>query len=76
MIWVGADALEPNQQHPYPRYPAKIQLEQQFMNVKGQPMTLESGMAINVNIKERKRRLILVFSGFLTEKLDSLKQAK
>ena len=46
------------------------------MNVNGQPMTLESGMAISVNIKERKRRLILVFSGFLTEKLDSLKQAK
>ena len=73
LIWVGADALEPDEQHPYARYPAKIKLEQQFMNVNGQPMALESGMAIQVNIKERKRRVISVFSGFLTKKLDTLK---
>ena len=75
LIWVGADALEPDQQHPYPRYPAKIKLEQQFIEVNGEPMSLESGMAINVNIKERKRRVISVFSGFLTKKIDSLKEA-
>ena len=73
LIWVGADALEPDQQHPYARYPAKIKLEQQFINVNGKPMALESGMAIQVNIKERKRRVISVFSGFLTKKLDTLK---
>ena len=75
LIWVGADALEPDELHPYPRYSAKIKLEQQFIKVNGKPMTLESGMAINVNIKERKRRVISVFSGFLTKKIDSLKQA-
>ena len=73
LIWVGADALEPDQKHPYARYPAKIKLQQQFMEVNGQPMALESGMAIQVNIKERKRRVISVFSGFLTKKLDTLK---
>ncbi len=73
LIWVGADALEPDQQHPYARYPAKIKLQQQFMEINGKQMPLESGMAINVNIKERKRRVISVFSGFLTRKLDTLK---
>ncbi len=73
LIWVGADALEPDQLHPYARFPAKIKLEQQFMEINGQPMALESGMAIQVNIKERKRRVISVFSGFLTKKLDTLK---
>ena len=76
LIWVGADALEPDQQHPFPRYPAKIKLEQQTIMANGKSMPLESGMAINVNIKERKRRVISVFSGFLTKKLDSLQQAK
>ncbi len=76
LIWVGADALEPDEQHPYPRYPAKIKLEQQFIVANGEPIALESGMAINVNIKERKRRVISVFSGFLTRKIDSLKEAK
>ncbi|NJK57572.1 MAG: HlyD family efflux transporter periplasmic adaptor subunit [Pleurocapsa sp. SU_5_0] len=76
LIWVGADALEPDQQHPYPRYPAKIKLAKQTIMANGKSMSLESGMAINVNIKERKRRVISVFSGFVTKKLDSLQKAK
>ena len=76
LIWVGADALEPDEQHPYPRYPAKIKLEQQTIMANGELRSLESGMAINVNIKERKRRVISVFSGFLTKKLDGLQKAK
>ncbi|MGL4880175.1 MAG: HlyD family efflux transporter periplasmic adaptor subunit, partial [Waterburya sp.] len=76
LIWVGADALEPDEQHSYPRYPAKIKLEQQTIMANGKSMPLESGMSINVNIKERKRRVISVFSGFLTKKVDSLKEAK
>jgi HlyD family secretion protein len=76
LIWIGADALEPDEQHPYPRYPAKIKLEQQTIMANGESMPLESGMAINVNLKERKRRAISVFSGFLTKKLDSLQKAK
>ncbi|MEM9508982.1 MAG: HlyD family efflux transporter periplasmic adaptor subunit [Cyanobacteria bacterium P01_E01_bin.35] len=76
LIWVGADTLEPDEQHPYPRYPAKIKLQKQTILANGKTMPLESGMSINVNIKERKRRVISVFSGFLTKKLDSLKEAK
>ncbi|MGL5076919.1 MAG: HlyD family efflux transporter periplasmic adaptor subunit, partial [Waterburya sp.] len=76
LIWVGADALEPDEQHSYPRYPAKIKLEQQTIMANDQSIPLESGMSINVNIKERKRRVISVFSGFLTKKVDSLKEAK
>ena len=76
LIWVGADVLEPDEQHPYPRYPAKIKLERQTILANGQMQALESGMSVNVNIKERKRRVISVFSGFLTKKMDSLKQAK
>ena len=76
LIWVGADALEPDEQYPYPRYPAKIELEQQTIMANGELRSLKSGMAINVNIKERKRRVISVFSGFLTKKLDSLQKTK
>ena len=76
LIWVGADALEPDEQHPFPRYPAKIKLATQTIMANGKSMPLESGMAINVNIKERKRRIISVFSGFVTKKLDSLQKAK
>ncbi len=76
LIWLGADTLEPDEQHPYPRYPAKIELERQFITAQGKSMPLESGMAINVNIKERKRRVISIFSGFLAKKIDSLKEAK
>ncbi len=76
LIWVGADALKPNEKYHYPRYPAKIKLKQQTILANGAIQALESGMSVNVNIKERKRRVTSVFSGFLTKKLDSLKEAE
>ncbi|MGB5709451.1 MAG: hypothetical protein WBM44_00885 [Waterburya sp.] len=51
-----------DEQHPYPRYPAKIELGNQTIMANGESRSLKSGMAINVNIKERKRRIISVFS--------------
>jgi hemolysin D len=76
LISIGADALEPDTIHPYYRFPAKIKLDQQFINVKGKKVSLESGMSVSVNIKERKRKVISIFTGFLAQKLDTLKQTK
>ncbi|MBE9166121.1 HlyD family efflux transporter periplasmic adaptor subunit [Pleurocapsales cyanobacterium LEGE 06147] len=76
LIWIGADALPPDEIHPYYRFSAKIQLEKQFIEVNGQETSLESGMSVKVNIKERKRRAITIFTGFLTKKLESLQQSR
>ena len=76
LVSIGADALEPDQAHPYYRFPAKIRLEQQFMQVNGQEISLTSGMSVSANIKERKRKVISIFLNSLAKKFDNLEKAK
>ena len=76
LVSIGADALEPEQNHPYYRFPAKIQLEQQFIKVKGKEVSLTSGMSVNANIKERKRKVINILLHTLGKKFDNLEKAK
>ncbi|GAB4543085.1 MAG: HlyD family type I secretion periplasmic adaptor subunit [Pleurocapsa sp.] len=74
LIAIGADVLEPDAIHNYYRFPAKIQLEQQHINIKGQQITLKSGMSVSVNIKERKRKVIGIFLSALGKKLETLQE--
>lgn len=76
IVSLGADALEPDAIYPYYRFPAKIKLDQQYINIKGKKNSLESGMSVSVNIKERKRKVISIVFGSLVKKLDSVKEAK
>ena len=76
LVSIGADALEPEQNHPYYRFPAKIKLEQQFINVKGKEVSLTSGMSVSANIKERKRKVINIMLHSLAKKFDNLEKAK
>ena len=76
LVSIGADALEPDQNHPYYRFPAHIELEQQFVNVKGQEVPLTSGMSVSANIKERKRKVINILLHSLAKKFDNLEKAK
>ncbi len=76
LVSIGADALEPEENHPYYRFPAKIQLEQQFINIKGKEVPLTSGMSVSANIKERKRKVINILLHTLAKKFDNLEKAK
>ena len=75
LVSIGADALEPDSTYPYHRFPAKIKLEHQFIEVNGTDVSLTSGMSVNVNIKERKRKVISILFNSLAKKLDNLKKA-
>jgi hemolysin D len=76
IISIGADALEPDEIYSYYRFPAKIQLDRQYINVRGKKVAIESGMSVSVNIKERKRKVITLFSNMIGKKFDSLQQTK
>jgi len=76
IISIGADALEPDAIHPYYRFPAKIQLDKQYLEAKGKKLVLESGMSVSANIKERKRKVITIFTGMVSKKFDNLKETK
>lgn len=68
LVEIGDDALPPDQLFNFYRFPAKVQLERQTIDVNGQPMALQSGMSLNVNIKTRPRRVITYFTDLFEKK--------
>ncbi|MGB3495408.1 MAG: HlyD family efflux transporter periplasmic adaptor subunit [Elainellaceae cyanobacterium] len=78
LVWIGSDALPPDQQENRPVYtfPAKVQLDQQYLNVGGRPIDLQSGMSVSVNVKIRKRRVITIFTDLFSRKVESLKTTR
>ncbi len=78
LVWIGSDALPPDQQENRPVYtfPAKVELDEQFINVNGRPIFLQSGMSISVNVKTRKRRVITLFTDLFSRKVDTLRQTR
>ncbi|MGB0560177.1 MAG: HlyD family secretion protein [Spirulinaceae cyanobacterium] len=76
LIWIGDDAIEPDELNPYHRYPAKVRLEQQTVEVRGEVKRLKPGMRVSASIKERRRPVFAVFADFLTDRWDSLKKMR
>lgn len=73
LVSIGSDALLPDQLHQYYRFPAKIKIDGQVIQVNGREVALQSGMSVNVNLKLRKRRVINIFLDEVLKTTDSLK---
>jgi HlyD family secretion protein len=77
VVSIGSDALEPDPTYDFFRFPAKIKLDQQYINIRGKDIPLQSGMSISVNIKVRQNRTVL---SLFTEKfftgIDNFKQVR
>jgi HlyD family secretion protein len=73
LIWIGSDALPPDQANPVYRFPAKVQIEKQSLNVNGREIRLQSGMSLAANIKIRDRTVISLFTDFFVKNTESLK---
>jgi len=76
LVWIGSDALPPDQIYPFYRFPAKIQLNGQQLAVSGGKITLQSGMGVNTNIKIRERKVISIFTDMFSSSVDSLKNVR
>jgi multidrug efflux pump subunit AcrA (membrane-fusion protein) len=74
--WIGSDALPPDQQNPYARFPAKIKLAGQKLVVKGQPKQLKAGSSVKVNIKLRDRTVMSLFTDMFSKQSDGLKNLR
>lgn len=70
---IGADALPPTEVRQFYAFPAKVALDQQYVNISGTPIELQSGMSITANIKIRKRRVITLFTDLFVKKIETLK---
>ncbi|MBW4555068.1 MAG: HlyD family secretion protein [Trichormus sp. ATA11-4-KO1] len=76
LIWIGSDALPPDQIYPFYRFPAKVQLDSQQFMVSGRNVTLQSGMGVSTNIKIRERKVISIFTDMFSSSVDSLKNVR
>ncbi len=76
LVWIGSDALPPDQINPYYRFPAKVLLEKQSLIINGRVVQLQSGMSINANIKVRSRTVMSIFTDLFTQNLDNLKSVR
>ncbi len=73
IISIGSDALPADQTHQYDRFPATIKLEKQNLVIKGNPVTLQSGMSLSVNIKVRQRTVMSLMTDMVMKQGDALK---
>ncbi|MBD1852109.1 HlyD family type I secretion periplasmic adaptor subunit [Leptolyngbya sp. FACHB-711] len=76
IINIGSDALPPDQNHQFYRFPAKIQLDQQYLAVNGNKIPLQSGMSISANIITRKRSVMSIFTDSFSRKVDSVRTVR
>lgn len=77
LISVGSDALPPDETHKFYRFPARISLDKQHLDIKGRQITLQSGMSISANIKVREERTVMsLFTEMFTNQVESLKEVR
>lgn len=77
LISIGSDALPPDETYDFFRFPAKISLDSQTLQVKEREIPLQSGMSISANIKLREdRRVISLFIERFTQEVESLKNVR
>lgn len=69
---IATDALPPDQEFPYYRFPAEVELDQQEFVADGVALGLRSGMSLNANIKLRKRRVITFLTSIFKRKTDAV----
>lgn len=76
LAYLAADALPPNEEFKYPRFPARIKLDRQFLTHNGEKLPLKSGMAVTVNVQVRSRTLLSILTDEFSKPFDSLESVR
>jgi HlyD family secretion protein len=76
VVSLGSDALPPTEIRPFYSFPAKIQLDQQVLPVRGQDVALQSGMSVSVNIKVRQRTVLSLFTDKFIQQIDQMRSVR
>ncbi len=79
VTYIGSSSLEPDPQPPYnfTRFPATVELTQQYMEINGENKQLQSGMSVQANIRVRENRTVfsIFFDKFFTP-LEKFKEVR
>jgi len=76
VAYLAADALPPNQDYKFPRFPARIRLDHQYLDHHGEKLPLKSGMAATVNIQVRHRTMLSILTDQFSKPFDSLESVR
>lgn len=76
LSYLAADSLPPNEEFKFPRFPAKIKLDRQFLSHNGEKLPLKSGMAATVNIQVRSRTLLSILTDEFSKPFNSLETVR
>jgi hemolysin D len=77
VIGLGSDALPPDETHQFYRFPAKIKLDKQSLQIRDKNVFLQSGMSISANIKVREERTVMsLFTELFTKQVETLKEVR
>jgi hemolysin D len=76
LTWIGSDALPPTQVRNYYSFPATVKLTTQTLSTQQKPISLQSGMSLNVNIKTRQRTVMSIFTDLFTGEAENLKHLR
>ena len=73
---IAADALPPDQEFKFYRFPVKLKLDKSFLETDNVRIPLQAGMAITGNLKLREKRVISLISDLLVDQTDSIRQIR
>ncbi|MBD2346325.1 HlyD family efflux transporter periplasmic adaptor subunit [Anabaena subtropica] len=77
IIDIGSDALQPDEIYKFYRFPARVKLDRQYLQIQDKQISLQSGMSITANIKVREERTVMsLFTEMFTKQIDSLKEVR
>jgi hemolysin D len=76
LVSIGSDTLPPDQIYPFYRFPAKVELDSQQLNVNGRNIVLQSGMGLNANIKIRDRTVMSIFADMFSSSIENFKNVR
>ncbi len=74
--YIGSESLPPNQQYPFPTFPAYISLDQQTLSKEGEIYQLRPGQTITINFLVRKKPLISLLTDLSEKVWDSLRNIR
>ena len=73
---IAADALPPDQEFKFYRFPVKLKLDKSFLESNDVRIPLQAGMAITGNLKLREKRVISLISDLLVDQTDSIRSIR
>jgi HlyD family secretion protein len=77
LVWIGADALPPTPPtYDFFRFPARIELSSQTMQIRDRIVPLQSGMSVTANIRTRNRTVLSIFTDLFTRQAESLRYVR